>query len=343
MTSRERVIKAIKFEQPDLIPVDYWILPAVYLKYGDRFTALLNEYPKDFPDALDVDAENICPPSHRKGEYTDCFGSVWRQEHDGFLGQVVKYPLEELSAIKKYQFPEPNEREGEISLLQIRNIVSKVKPLNRFVSVDSIRTFERMHFLRGMEDVMMDLAYQRDEFFMLLEKTVEWNIAHMRLVLEDQKDGVDGIWFSDDWGSQSSLLINPVMWRKIFKPVYKKMFDTVKEYGKFVLFHSDGYIMEIIGDLIEIGADVLNCQMKILNAVALSSQFAGKITFHTDLDRQHILPYGTKKDIVDHVKDAIDNLGGLGGGLILNAELGPDMPFENIETLFREFHKVREC
>ena len=343
MTSKERVEKAVLFERPDIVPVDYWILPAVYLKYGERFFALLNEYPKDFPDVLDFDKDNLLPPSHRKGEYTDGYGCVWRQEHDGFLGQVVKHPLEELSAVASYRFPAPDERGGEVTLLQIRNIVSKVKHLNKFVCVDSIRTFERMHFLRGMENVMLDLAYQREEFFALLEKTVEWNIAHIRLVLEDMKDGVDGIWFSDDWGSQRSLLINPAAWRKIFKPRYKKMFDAVKEHGKFVFFHSDGYIMDIIGDLIEIGVDTLNCQILLNGARELAERFGGKVTFHTDLDRQNILPFGTKKDIEDHVRDAVGNLGGFGGGLILCAELGSDMPFGNIETLVKEFHRARGC
>jgi uroporphyrinogen decarboxylase len=342
MTSRERVIKAVRFQNPDIIPVDYWILPSVYLRYGERFFDLLKKYPKDFPDVLDVDKDNLLPPSHRKGYYTDCFGSVWHQEHDGFLGMVSQHPLEELSAFETYKFPEPNEREGEVSLLQIRNIVSKSKPLGKFICVDSTRTFERMHFLRGMEALMMDLAFQRREFFTLLEKTVEWNLEHIRLVLADQKD-VDGIWFSDDWGSQNSLLINPVMWRKIFKPYYKTMFDAVKESGRFVFFHSDGYIMDIIGDLIDIGVDVLNCQLKLMGPAELAKRFGGKVTFHTDLDRQNILPFGTKKDIVSHVKEAMDNLGGFGGGLILCAELGADVPFENIETLITEFHKVRGC
>jgi hypothetical protein len=85
MTSRERVKKAIALERPDITPVDYWVLPSTYLKHGGKFVELMKKYPKDFSDALDVDEANILPPSHRKGEFTDCFGSVCRQEHDGFL------------------------------------------------------------------------------------------------------------------------------------------------------------------------------------------------------------------------------------------------------------------
>ncbi len=339
MTSKERVRRAIRFEKPDIIPVDYWILPGVYLKYSDGLYNLLEKFPKDFPDALDVDRDNLLPPSHRKGEYTDCFGSVWRQEYDGFLGQVVKHPLEDIEKIKAYSFPDP--QSGEISVKQIKNIVERVRADEKFISVDSIRTFERMHFLRGMEDVMIDLAYQKDEFFFLLDKVVDWNIAHMQAVLDELKNDVDGIWFSDDWGSQNSLLIRPETWRTVFKTRYKKMFDTVKRYGKPVLFHSDGYIMDIIGDLIEIGVDVLNCQMKLLGADRLAERFGGKVTFHTDMDRQGILPFGTEEEIREQVREVVSHLGKFSGGLILCAELGPDMPIGNIRALFEEFDVQR--
>ncbi len=33
--SRERVIRALKFQNPDKVPVDMWLLPFAFLKYGD--------------------------------------------------------------------------------------------------------------------------------------------------------------------------------------------------------------------------------------------------------------------------------------------------------------------
>lgn len=341
MTSRELVKKTIKFERTDLIPVDLWILPATYIKYGKKLFNLLKEYPKDFVDMMDLQEENfILPPSHRKGDYIDCFGCLWHQEFDGFLGQIVKHPLEDMQSLDTYKFP-PKE-EGEITLEQIKKVIPKNRIEKKYFCADFIRTYERMCFLRGMENLLMDLAYQTKEFFTLLDKVVAWNISHLELVLEECGEDIDGIWFSDDWGSQSSLLISPSTWRKIFKPNYKKMFDVVKKYNKNVLFHSDGYILDIIDDLIELGVDVLNCQIKLLDAKILSKKFGGKITFHTDLDRQNILPYGTEEDIKNHIKDVIENLGKYSGGLILNAEIGPDMPYKNIVLLLEEFWRVRK-
>lgn len=339
MTSRERVQRTLKFENPDRIPVDYWVLPSARIKYGERLSALLRKYPKDFPEAADMDDEYVIPPSYRAGEYADCFGSVWSQKHDGILGQIVKHPLENSDDLKTYQFPDP--REGETTIKQIGELISHFRSEKKFVCADFVRTFERMHFLRGMENLLMDMAYQKEEFFTLLDRVAEWNVSHLRPALDEFGDGIDGVWFSDDWGSQNSLLIRPDMWRKIFRPKYKEMFEVVKSSGKPVFFHSDGYIMDIIGDLIEAGVDALNCQIKLMGAERLAERFGGRVTFHTDLDRQGILPYGTPGEIGRHIEEIRRSLGKFGGGLILCAELGADMPFENIQAVIEGFDRVR--
>ncbi|HOO56876.1 MAG TPA: uroporphyrinogen decarboxylase family protein [bacterium] len=331
MTSREIVDSAVNFRGPERIPIDYWILPATHLKYGGELAALLAEFPKDFPDHMEPEPDGALPPSHRKGVYTDCFGAVWTQEQEGILGQVLTPPLGDWKALGEHPFPDPSD--GEITLQQLKSITARSVRENKYTCVDFIRTFERMHFLRGMQNLLMDMALGEKEYLILLDRVAEWNTAHLRIVLDELHDDIDGIWFSDDWGAQKSLFINPVKWREIFKPVYRKMFDVVKEYQKTIFFHSDGFILDIIDDFIEIGVDALNCQVKLMGEENLAERFGGKITFHTDLDRQHILPHGTTEDIRNHVQSVIKHLGKYSGGLILNAEIGPDVPFENIRTL----------
>jgi uroporphyrinogen decarboxylase len=339
MKSKERVAKAVAFKQPDVTPVDYWVLPAAYLKYGTALFDLLKKYPKDFADGEQPGAPYTPPPNYRKGDYTDRFGSLWHQDQDGFLGQISKFPLSDPDSLKTYGFPGPED--GETSLQDIRDLISMPANADKFICADFIRTFERMHFLRGMENLLMDMAYGKDEFFELLDRVVEWNISHLRLVLDELGGRIGGVWFSDDWGSQNSLLISPAMWRKFFKPRYAKMFEVVKKQQKAVFFHSDGFIMDVIEDFIELGVDALNCQINLLGAERLAERFAGRITFHTDLDRQHVQPFGSPADVKNLIRDVTRNLGGRGGGLILCAEIGPDMPFENIRALVEGFNESR--
>jgi len=50
--------------------------------------------------------------------------------------------------------------------------------------------------------------------------------------------GVDAIAFGDDWGTQNRLMISKSLWREVFKPAYKRMFDTVHKRGAHLYFHS---------------------------------------------------------------------------------------------------------
>ena len=79
----------------------------------------------------------------------------------------------------------------------------------------------------------------------------------------------------DDWGSASALLISPAMWVAYFKPLYKDYVDLAHAHGKFVLMHSDGYILAIYEHLIEIGVDAINSQLFRMPIEEIGDAFQG--------------------------------------------------------------------
>ena len=89
----------------------------------------------------------------------------------------------------------------------------------------------------------------------------EMHSFYCELLEEWAKTEIDALMFMDDWGSQSSLLINPSLWREIFKPMYKDYIDIAKRYHKKAFMHSDGYILDILPDLAEMGLDAVNSQI----------------------------------------------------------------------------------
>jgi len=121
---------------------------------------------------------------------------------------------------------------------------------DKFMLGGGVQLFERMQWVRGMEDLLLDLAQDRPEVYVLRDMVMDFNRAHLSYWLSHD---FEGITFSDDWGSQQQLLISPQMWRRFFRPCYEEMFRMVKRAGKLVFFHSDGYTMEIIQDLIDVG------------------------------------------------------------------------------------------
>ena len=149
---------------------------------------------------------------------------------------------------------------------------------------------------------------------------------------------VDGVMFHDDWGSQRSLLISPKMWRQYFKPLYQQYIDIAHSHGKKISMHSDGYTLDIIPDLIEMGLDALNTQIFCIGVDKLAP-FKGKITFWGEICRQHLLPYGTVEEVKSAVRQVYDTLWD-NGGCIAQCEFGAGAKPENVAAVFETWDEL---
>jgi uroporphyrinogen-III decarboxylase len=152
---------------------------------------------------------------------------------------------------------------------------------------------------------------------------------------------VDAITIMDDWGAQSSLLTSPDVFRSIFKPMYKGYAEIARQYGKYVFMHSDGYITDIIPDLIEAGINALNSQIFCMGVRELGEKFRGKMTFWGEIDRQHLLPKGSRAEIEEAVKEIYENLYAK-GGVIAQCEFGLEAKPENVLAVFETFDSVNQ-
>ena len=121
--------------------------------------------------------------------------------------------------------------------------------------------------------------------------------------------------------------------------MYKDYIDIAKKNGKKIFMHSDGYIIDIIPDLIELGLDALNCQIFCMGAEN-PAKFKGKITFWGEIDRQHLLPYGSETDIENAVKSVYENLW-QDGGCISQCEFGIGAKPENVMAVYRAWENIR--
>jgi len=172
---------------------------------------------------------------------------------------------------------------------------------------------------------------------MFADRLLEYCLKSLSFVLEAKPDAVT---FSDDWGAQDRLMVNPSFWREFFKPRYKEMFKIVHDHGAYVYFHSDGYILDIIPDLAEIGVDILNPQFSCFRLEELAETVHDKICIASDIDRQYILPKGSPEEVEAYVKNVIELFSHDGrGGLICRGEINIDVPLENVEAMYKAFEK----
>ncbi len=333
MNSRERVHRAICFDHPDHAPISHAVLPAAQLKYGDALADILAEFREDFGwDYLDDLQIYEYPPFYKKGRQKDDFATIWEVEWNGICGIPIDHPIKDLKQFREYQWPE---------------IFSAGPPAGRqysghMVGGDGewyprgawITYFEQMQQLRGMEAFFMDIADESDDLLQFMEEMSAFNLAWIDKWINLEYDGLQ---FADDWGGQNRLLVKPDTWRRLFKPCYAEMFKKVHKAGMHVWFHSDGHINDIIPDLIEIGADVINCQISVIGHEWVSQNMRGKVAIRTDIDRQYILPFGSPEEVKEEVRRTFEACGGLEGGIIACGEIGPDVSLKNIRAMYEAF------
>jgi uroporphyrinogen-III decarboxylase len=123
------------------------------------------------------------------------------------------------------------------------------------------------------------------------------------------------------------------LWRELFKPLYRDYIEIAHRAGKRAFMHSDGYILPILQDLVDLGLDALNSQIFCMGTEALSA-FRGRITFWGEIDRQHLLAVAPVAEVEAAVLDVADRLASR-GGVIAQCEFGPGARPENVEAVFR--------
>jgi uroporphyrinogen decarboxylase len=338
MEPRERVLRALAFQVPDRPPISHAILPCAQLHYGAALERVTDPVPEDFGWSLlpDIPAEEL-PAGYRGGDTLDEWGTLWRVTRPGRFGIPIECPIApDWSNYGTYQWPELGPGTPlDTAVPKYRQYSGQMtgKSAAYYARGGWVTFFEKLQQLHGLEATLEDLALREPMIYRLRDDLLQFNLAWLdRWLAEDYQ----GVQFADDWGAQANMLVSPSMWRSFFKPVYAEMMGKVKEAGRHVWFHSDGYILPIIPDLIELGVDVLNCQSAVMGLDKLK-RFAGQLCFRTDIDRQQVLPFGQPDDVKRHVHELFEALGTPSGGIVACGEIGYDVPLANIEAMYEAF------
>ncbi len=327
MTSKELVSAAIEFKEPEKLPLRF------------AFNA----------EESDIVSVGYSPAQgwKAKKEGEDEWRYVWDKLGGrviSLFGQVKEHPIKTLKDYESYKFPDAH-ASGRFK--GIRAQIEKYK--DKYIAAGmGFHDFNRLMFLRGAEELFEDLILNKNIVIKFLKKLVDWQIE---IIKEYMNSSIDGIFFGDDWGTQQSLMISPKLWREVFKPGYKRQFDLIHSHKKQVIFHSCGYVWDIISDFIEIGVDAFNFnQPRIFDLQGISGinrlaeAFGGKVCFICPVDMQKTLIEGTPQNIRAEARCLVQRLGRYGGGFIACCDEGIDhgyIPLEKIELMGRAFESLR--
>ena len=328
MNSRQRVVRAIEMTGPDRVPIMHCTLPGATVRHGRALEELYERYPDDIAHVGSATFGEFGPeigvPSR------DAWGCLWVRRNDEHKGQVVFHPIADWAALDGFRPPDT----ASDALLDAMADCIGDNAGDKYTLADGDTLWQRMYYLHGFQAINEDLLMCRPRCERLRDVIVE--VILRRLERLAGLDGLDGVHFRDDWGTQEALLISPRLWRELFKPAYAQMFDVVRRGGKHVWFHSDGVIHSIVPDLVELGAHVVNPQCNCMPRETLRSLIAGKVCLLGDLDRQWALPRGTPEDVRREVRADVDTYGRHHGGLVFRGEVAGDVPLENVRAMLDE-------
>jgi uroporphyrinogen decarboxylase len=275
-----------------------------------------------------VTNEKIDDAHHR-----DVFGTVWRTDR---LPSVVVEPGIKTPTFQGYDFPsvdtflDPTLKE---------NAKKRAEELTESLSIVSPgMCLWQSWYLRGFENTLMDCVAEEDFYAELLERFTDLTLA---LVKECADIPADAIMMGDDWGDQRGVMIGPERWRRFVKPRYARIFEAIHAQGKLAIMHCCGSAADIMGDIIEIGLDVLESvqpEAAGMNPYALKKAWGDKITFWGGLGSQSTIPFGTPKGIKREIRRLRSEMGRGGGYILAPAKpLRSETPTENAVAIVEEF------
>jgi uroporphyrinogen-III decarboxylase len=255
---------------------------------------------------------------------------------------VVRSPLSDWSKLEDYQAPDPLSQwdrqpaDWEAAHKQVAEARAKGRLARGGVPHGFL--FLRLTYLRGFENLMLDIANQVPEVDRLIEKVMTYNRGLVRGWLEL---GVDVMELADDLGTQKAATISPKHFRRYLAPHYSSLVSECHRAGALVAFHSDGYIMDIMEDLLATGVDIVNPQDLVNGVDALAREVKGRVCIRLDIDRQIIVPYGSRQEIRELIEYEVRTLGSPEGGLELICGIYPPTPPENVDAICSAIEEFR--
>lgn len=318
MTGREAVTAAIEFRRP-------------------------TRFPRQLPGAYGSDFADLCMtpspddrPCGRFEEATDEWGAVWRNIGTCHLGEVTAFPLEDWDDWDAFVVPDVRDPARWTVLDGARERAG-----DRYLLCGGVSLYERVHFIRGLENTWCDIYANPDELGRLLDILADMNVYAIERYAAA---GGDGIMWPDDWGLQDRLMIDPAQWRALWKPRYARVYAAAHAAGLHTFLHSCGYIVEILDDLIEIGLDVIHMdQQENMGLALLGERFGGRITFFSPVDIQNTMARGDPAEIRAYCREMVRRLARPEGGFIPRWYGDPDgagHTQEAVAAMCEEFNRL---
>ena len=299
------------------------------------FSACSRNTPPDNPIVFDAIPSPPTGTVDDTGKYheisKDEWGTEWEYLIYGIHGHPKTYPFESWDEAMDYQFPPlPPIDKAKMSEQRQKFLV-----YSGWISI-----FERLHGLRPMDQVLMDILTEEPSLLRFLDRLVEYWLEAIHSMIEA---GVDVIMFADDWGTQKAPLIAPALFQHIFKPRYEILMAPIRKAQKKIFFHSCGFLGGMLDDFLDLGVNGLWPQITLFESdpAFIEKCKRDKVTIYIHPDRQYLVPKGSPAEIETVIKRYAERYHASQGGGIFYVEIENDAPFQNVRALIESIHRWR--
>lgn len=333
MTGRERFLTALRREQPDRVPVWELIineptLSGIYGKIG--YFALAEKLGLDAVTVF----ENHRTTDEGNGISKDEWGIAWGMEPCG-VSYPVGGPIKSMSDLDSYQAPDPG---ADHRFDTLKEAVCRFKG-EKAIVLCCHEGFEFSHYLYGMDRLLM--AYvEEPEFAHRLSRIV---IDYKKAVLNRAIDeGIDAVVGGDDYAFRTALLMSPVFFEEFIVPYMREMVETAHSRGIPYIKHTDGNIWPILEMMVGTGIDAIDPIEPIagMDIGEVKVRYGEWVAVVGNVDCGTLLPYGTKQQVIDAVKETIAKASVGGGHVIASSNsIHPGVKPENYRTMVEAAHQ----
>ncbi|MGB6680566.1 MAG: uroporphyrinogen decarboxylase family protein [Candidatus Bathyarchaeia archaeon] len=365
-THKERYLKAVHLEVPDMVPVDGTNLDLIHaqtilgktpmtaslflskqhnddldmnhiIKHNQR---LINEASMKFDfDSLMVNDWHLYPEGFKpqfidENSYADHLGKIYRIKKDVKTTYWVDGKIKSPEDLDNFEFPNPE----EINFDMVEETIKQAD--NEYPVVAMCHSVVTGPFeMRGGIDKLVIDIYREPRFAKsLIEKVFNYQIKIVKRFIEA---GVDIIVEGDDLADSKGPIFSPKILKEFFFPYIEKFIQECDSHKIPVMKHSDGNLSPIMNDLIDLGIDGLHpIEPSVMDLAQVKQQYDNKIFLRGNVDCVHVLPYGSESEVRQDVRRCI-SAAAEGGGFILSDSnsLHSNVKTENIQIMVDEARK----
>ena len=356
MDSRERTFMALGLEEPDRVPIDFWMSAG----FQRKLESSLGTGASAFLDDHDVDLRYIEGPAYigppleqfPDGSDRDIWGvrraRVVVAAGDGqeSYREVVESPLAGVTGVEQVEDYDGWPSADWFDYSDIRLQCEAIRRAGRvavFVGdrLNRLAQLKPAMYLRGVEAILVDLQLNPALAQAILGRIRRFYCEYAERIFEAAEGKLDIVLTGDDFGTQNGPLLSPGMWVEFLGEGFARYAGLARAYGLRLMHHTCGSVRPLIPLMQERGLEVLQSlqpEAADMDPRCLKAEFGTRLAFHGGISIQRTLPFGSPADVRAEVRDRVEALAG-GGGYILctTHNVQADISVENVQALLAAY------